>query len=107
LQHAFEDRDQGCMELSVQAIDNTAVRIVYTDDGVGMNASTLKRIFDPFFTTKLGQGGSGLGMNIVYNIVREVLGGSIDVESKPGQGTRITLELPRVAPLGVSGSTLN
>lgn len=107
LQHAFEDREMGHMELGVQAVGDSAVRIVYTDDGVGMNASTLKRIFDPFFTTKLGQGGSGLGMNIVYNIVREVLGGSIDVESKPGQGTRITLELPRVAPLGVSGSTLN
>ena len=69
-----------------------------------MNNATLKRIFDPFFTTKLGQGGSGLGMNIVYNIVSEVLGGSIEVESNPGQGTRITLQLPRVAPFGQNGN---
>lgn len=98
LQHAFEHRKHGRMELIGQALDADTVQIIYRDDGVGMSEATLKRIYDPFFTTKLGQGGSGLGMNIVYNIVRDVLGGSIHMESSPSTGTTITLELPRVAP---------
>lgn len=98
LQHGFEHREHGSMTITVEAIEPDRVRIAYADDGVGMTESTLKRVFDPFFTTKLGQGGSGLGMNIVYNIVREVLGGSIQIESTPGHGTRITLEIPRTAP---------
>ena len=60
---------------------------------------TRNRVFDPFFTTKLGQGGSGLGMNIVYNIVHEILGGTIEVTSSPGAGTRIVVNLPLTAPL--------
>lgn len=99
LQHAFEYRDRGHMSLSIQPITANSVRIVYTDDGAGMSTATLHRIFDPFFTTKLGQGGSGLGMNIVYNIVRDVLGGTIHVDSTLQIGTCITLELPCVAPL--------
>lgn len=98
LQHAFEHRNHGRMTLRAHALGDQSVRIVYTDDGTGMGAATLKRIFDPFFTTKLGQGGSGLGMNIVYNIVRGVLGGTIQIESTPQAGTTITLELPCVAP---------
>ncbi|TXH89399.1 MAG: PAS domain S-box protein [Rhodoferax sp.] len=98
IQHAFEHRDQGRMQLRAERLGADWVRIVYSDDGTGMTANTLNRIFDPFFTTKLGQGGSGLGMNIVYNIVRDVLGGSIRVESTLQAGTTITLELPCTAP---------
>jgi signal transduction histidine kinase len=54
----------------------------------------LHKIFDPFFTTKMGQGGSGLGMNIVYNIVTGVLKGTIRVESVPAGGTSVLLVLP-------------
>ena len=61
----------------------------YVDNGVGIPAATLNRIFEPFFTTRLGQGGSGL--YIVYNLVRGVLGGAIQVESSSGQGTSFTL----------------
>jgi signal transduction histidine kinase len=57
------------------------------DNGVGMTDVVLHKIFDPFFTTKMGQGGSGLGMNIVYNIVTSVLKGTIRVESVPAAGT--------------------
>ncbi|MES2583065.1 MAG: ATP-binding protein, partial [Pseudomonadota bacterium] len=51
-----------------------------------------------FFTTKLGQGGSGLGMSISYNIVTSLFGGELDVESTPGQGSCFILHLPLVAP---------
>lgn len=98
LQHGFEGRSQGRMSLSARPLGAEGVCITFCDDGIGMVPSTLRRVFDPFFTTKLGQGGSGLGMNIVYNIVREVLGGTVQIESTPGQGTTITLTLPRHAP---------
>jgi hypothetical protein len=56
-----------------------------------------KRIlFDPFFTTRMGQGGSGLGLKITYNIVTTLLGGSIRVESGPGQGTAFIVDLPLI-----------
>ena len=71
------------------------VELRFRDDGVGMSSKTLHQIYDPFFTTKMGQGGSGLGMNIVYNIVTGVLRGTIHIESEPGHGTLIVLTLPR------------
>ena len=98
LQHGFEDRKQGQMQLSAQLCGSDHVSLQFSDDGVGMTEDTLKRVYDPFFTTKLGQGGSGLGMNISYNIVRDVLGGNIQVQSTLGQGTRITIEIPLKAP---------
>jgi signal transduction histidine kinase len=55
-------------------------------------------VFDPFFTTKMGQGGSGLGMNIVYNIVTGMLGGTINIASTPDSGTSVTIRIPTVAP---------
>jgi signal transduction histidine kinase len=58
----------------------------------------LPNIFDPFFTTRRGQGGSGLGLHIVYNIVTGTLGGRIEVASQLGHGTRFTLVLPLKAP---------
>ncbi len=98
LQHGFEGRDRGHMHLHAAVSSPGQVTLLFTDDGIGMSEDTRKRVFDPFFTTKLGQGGSGLGMNIVYNIVHDVLGGSIDVRSTPGMGTQITVVVPCTAP---------
>ncbi|HEX8406354.1 MAG TPA: ATP-binding protein, partial [Duganella sp.] len=64
----------------------------------GMTDDVLRRVFDPFFTTRMGQGGTGLGMHIVYNIVTAVLGGRISVSSAPGAGTSVRMLLPRIAP---------
>ena len=98
LQHGFEGRDHGTMHLQATVRPGGHVALHFSDDGVGMSEETRKRVFDPFFTTKLGQGGSGLGMNIVYNIVHEILGGTIDVISSPGAGTHIEVGLPLTAP---------
>jgi signal transduction histidine kinase len=68
------------------------------DDGCGISAEHRKRIFDPFFTTRLGQGGSGLGLHVVFSLVVDLLGGRIDVDSTPGQGARFIVRLPQVAP---------
>ncbi|MBC3873476.1 ATP-binding protein [Undibacterium flavidum] len=94
LLHGFEDRHKGVMRLSANQIDHQHVKICFSDNGAGISAEHLRRVFDPFFTTKLGHGGSGLGMNIVHNIVTDLLGGTINVESAIGAGTSITLILP-------------
>jgi PAS domain S-box-containing protein len=98
LLHAFEGRSNGNIVITARETDDDMVLIVFSDDGIGMPPKVLHQVFDPFFTTKMGQGGSGLGMNIVYNIVTNMLGGSIDVMSSPEHGTSITIRVPRTAP---------
>jgi signal transduction histidine kinase len=98
LLHAFEGRNSGNIVITAREAEGDSVLIVFSDDGVGMPPKVLHQVFDPFFTTKMGQGGSGLGMNIVYNIVTNMLGGSIDVMSSPEHGTSITIKVPRTAP---------
>ncbi len=96
--HGFDGRQGGRMRLSAQAHSNQAVLLRFCDDGQGIAQEHLSKIFEPFFTTRLGQGGSGLGLHISYNIVRKLLGGSITVGSSPGQGTHFEILLPLVAP---------
>ncbi len=96
LMHAFVGRDHGTMTLTSRQIGGMPVELVFLDDGVGMSKEHLSRVFDPFFTTRFGQGGSGLGMNIVYNIVTGLLQGSIHVESDLGVGTQVSIQLPLV-----------
>ena len=78
--------------------DEESVALSVSDNGVGIPAEHLSRIFDPFFTTKLGEGGSGLGLHIVYSLVQRSLGGRIDVDSRPGRGACFTVVMPAVAP---------
>ena len=98
LLHAFDQRASAVLSISARATADDQVVLVFADDGVGMTPKILHQVFDPFFTTKMGQGGSGLGMNIVYNIVTGMLGGSIQVESTAGRGTSVTIRMPRTAP---------
>ncbi len=63
-----------------------------------MSLDVRRRAFDPFFTTRRDQGGTGLGLHIVYSIVTNRLGGRLNLDSEPGEGTKIQLILPRVAP---------
>lgn len=65
----------------------------FIDYGVGLAPGVRERIFEPFFTTKRGQGGSGLGMHIVYTIMQQ-MGGTVDVHSEPGAGCRFHLHMP-------------
>ncbi|MBC3906446.1 ATP-binding protein [Undibacterium umbellatum] len=99
LTHAFENLEHGNMYLKTRLFGQHQVEIIFSDDGTGISPEHLARVFDPFFTTKLGKGGSGLGMHIVYNLVTDVLGGKIDLESEPGEGTTISLLLPLIAPV--------
>lgn len=97
LQHAFEGRTDGQVRISVSALPQD-LRIEVADDGNGMNEEVCRRIFEPFFTTRRGQGGSGLGLHIVFNLVTQVLAGSVECHSKPGKGARFVLLLPWQLP---------
>ena len=74
---------------------NGDIELAFSDDGVGIPADLKNKIFEPFFTTQFGQGGSGLGLYLVYNMVTASLRGRISVESEPGKGTTFLLELPQ------------
>ena len=95
LVHGFEERDQAGTIAIRASLDGDVVSLTYADDGAGMDKDTLDKLFDPFFTTKRGSGGSGLGAHILYNLVTGPLGGTVHVESAPGEGLRYALNFPR------------
>jgi signal transduction histidine kinase len=97
LEHAFGGRAGGEIVITTRRGEGDRVVIEFGDNGTGIAEENLRRVFDPFFTTRLGQGGSGLGLNIVHNIVIGLLGGHISVASHGG-GTTFTVTLPPVAP---------
>ncbi len=91
--HGFEGIDRGEIKLDVNIVGSQCV-IHYSDNGVGVDEDIKNRIFDPFVTTKRGEGGSGLGMHLVYNLVTQGLGGSITIDSAPGQGVEFNVMFP-------------
>ena len=94
LVHGFEEGQPGTIRISGK-LDGDHVVFDYSDDGIGMDASTLTQLFDPFFTTKRGSGGSGLGAHILYNLVTGPLGGTVKVVSSPGMGLHYHMRFPR------------
>jgi signal transduction histidine kinase len=70
------------------------VKVSVADDGVGMPPHVLKRATEAYFTTRAGRGGTGLGLSGVASFARDA-GGAIELASKPGRGTTVTLYLPR------------
>jgi signal transduction histidine kinase len=94
--HAFPDK-KGNITISVKS-DGDELHILFKDDGVGMDEETSRKIFDPFYTTKRGSGGTGLGMYMTYNIVTQRLGGTIEVESKLGEGTQFDICMHHTPP---------
>lgn len=102
--HGFANGGPGRIAMAATVRAGTAegeadeITLVYDDDGVGIPADALPRIFDPFFTTNRAGGGSGLGLNIVYNIVQQKLHGHIRAESRRGQGARFTIVFPNRPP---------
>ncbi|HEY0834036.1 MAG TPA: ATP-binding protein [Azospirillum sp.] len=96
LMHGFPPDTPGRIDIRVRHLPDDTVELVFGDDGQGIPADVLPRIFDPFFTTNRSGGGTGLGLNIVYNLVQQKLRGQITVDSAPGRGTIFTLRFPRV-----------
>jgi signal transduction histidine kinase len=91
--HGFKEIKKGNIDIYVKKIDNK-IEIIYQDDGKGMNKNILKKIFDPFFTTNRDNGGSGLGLNIVYNIVTNGLNGTIKATSEIDKGLKFIITFP-------------
>jgi signal transduction histidine kinase/purine-cytosine permease-like protein len=96
LVHAYAPNQSGRITIAFHT-STEALIFEYTDDGQGIPAEHLSKIFEPFFTTKRGQGGSGLGLHIVYNLVTQKLDGTIYCESQLGSGIRFIMKLPVLA----------
>lgn len=94
LVHGFEREQAGKIDIRA-ALEGETVTLSYADDGAGMDKESLDKLFDPFFTTRRGSGGSGLGAHILFNLVTGALGGTVHVDSAPGQGLRYELRFPR------------
>ena len=94
IKHGFGDEiTEGFMEIKASC-GTEFLEIQYKDNGVGMDRETIAKIYDPFFTTKRSQGGNGLGMNIVYNLVTQKLKGEIQCKSVLSRGTTFSITIP-------------
>ena len=92
LQHGFPENDTGTITIKAE-MNNELLKIHYCDDGAGINKKDLPHIFEPFYTSDQHRG-TGLGLNIVYNLVRQKLHGTITCESEPGEGALFAIEVP-------------
>lgn len=93
LAHAYLSSESGKLSFEVTQENEYAI-IKYSDDGCGIEPEVLGKIFEPFFSTARSKGGTGLGLNIVYNLVTQKLLGKIDVQSEVGKGTQFKIALP-------------
>src|SRR6185503_17812341 len=93
IHHAFAPGTVGAIAIAIKQ-NAGDVELSYRDDGKGMDEAVRARVFEPFFTTRRGEGGSGLGMHVVYNLVTQLLKGRIDVTSTPGAGAVFTITFP-------------
>ena len=93
LTHAFKNRNDGIMTIKAFK-QSDQFYLIYEDNGCGIEEEQKKLIFTPFYTTNKQQGGSGLGLSIVYNLVTQKLDGKIEVESETGKGIKFTITIP-------------
>jgi signal transduction histidine kinase len=98
--HAFADGRSGAISISARPRGNDDVEIIFADNGAGMTPDVQRQAFDPFFTTRRNEGGTGLGLHIVYNLVTQQLGGRMMLDSRLGQGTTFRIIMPRAAKGG-------
>ena len=95
--HAFPDGRSGAISIAASLRADNDIEIIFSDNGAGMTPDVQRQAFDPFFTTRRNEGGTGLGLHIVYNLVTQQLGGRMILESRLGQGTTFRIIMPRAA----------
>ena len=95
--HAYSEDQAGHLTIQVTQPDADHVELRYSDDGCGIPLEQQSQVFEPFFTTQRNNGGSGLGLHLVYNLVSGVLQGQLHLRSQPGQGTTFTIRFRRIA----------
>ncbi|PHR74347.1 MAG: hypothetical protein COA66_00725 [Arcobacter sp.] len=93
--HGFNNKHTGTITLII-SMNNDILNLKYKDNGLGISNKNLKKIFDPFFTTNRENGGSGLGLNIIYNIISQNLKGSINCTSEENNGVQFNILIPSV-----------
>ena len=98
--HAFADGRSGAISIAAKPRGNDDVEIIFSDNGAGMTPDVQRQAFDPFFTTRRSEGGTGLGLHIVYNLVTQQLGGRMMLNSRLGQGTTFRIIIPRATKGG-------
>src|ERR1700716_4182257 len=98
--HAFPDGSSGTISISARPRGPDDIEIVFADNGAGMTPDVQRQGFDPFFSTPPHQGGTGLGLHIVYNLVTQQLGGRMMLDSRLGQSTTFRIIMPRAAKGG-------
>lgn len=92
--HGFKESTGGHITIQVER-HQERIRLIYKDDGSGMEEDVKKRIFEPFYTTNRNLSGSGLGLNIVYNIITGQLNGTISCDSRLNEGTSFIIEFEK------------
>ena len=95
LRHGYEEGDHGHVDIRSRVEDDWVI-IECANDGKLIPQEHIGKIFEPFFTTRRAEGGTGLGLNIVFNIVTQRLGGTIRVRSEAGTGTCFTVRIPKI-----------
>ncbi len=104
VRNAIQSRDEGVQVSLATQLENGSLQLICADNGTGLDAEARRRLFDPFYTTRRDRGGTGLGLSIVHGIVRDH-DGTLHVDSQPGSGTTITVELPLPSPAATTVSS--
>ncbi len=94
--HGFGRDHHGVIIITADLIEDNTVRLCYTDNGCGIDPELREKVFEPFFTTRRTSGSTGLGLNIIYNLVIEKMNGSIEIAANTPSGVVITIEFPRL-----------
>jgi len=90
IKHGFNDKEEGLITIEVDKTEDE-ISFVYKDNGKGIKEENMDKVFEPFFTTNRESGGTGLGLNIVYNIVTNSLSGRIKCNSEYGHGVEFVI----------------
>jgi signal transduction histidine kinase len=91
--HGFNEQENCQITINVMLLSGQ-LNLQYQDNGIGVDETVKHKIFDPFTTTKRGNGGSGLGLHLVYNLITQALGGQIQIESEVGKGVIFDITFP-------------
>lgn len=98
--HGFAELEHGKISIGAQSLSDQYILVRFKDNGSGINVADRDKVFDPFFTTRLGEGSSGLGLYIVFNLVTGILGGEIKLcNTRVEDGVEFEIKLPIVAPV--------
>ena len=92
--HAFEVKKEDAQIIIEMRVRKKELEFIFKDNGCGMNDNIKHKAFDPFVTTKRNAGGTGLGLNIAYNIVTQKLKGTLLLETEVGKGTSFIVHIP-------------